>query len=132
MDVSFNTQYVMLTMNGALLFDSGSSDIRQDALPLLGKVARIMEKYARHTVEVEGHTDNVPLNGGRFSNNNVLSSFRAISVFDYLVENTNLDPANIKHTGRGEYKPIADNSTPEGRAKNRRVVIKIYHSLSVE
>lgn len=131
-DVSFNTQYVMLTMNGALLFDSGSSDIRQDALPLLGKVARIMEKYARHTVEVEGHTDNVPLNGGRFSNNNVLSSFRAISVFDYLVENTNLDPANIKHTGRGEYKPIADNSTPEGRAKNRRVVIKIYHSLSVE
>jgi len=131
-DVNFTSQYVLLTMNGALLFDSGQAEIREDAYPLLQKIARILERYAKHTIEVEGHTDNVPLNGGRFENNDVLSSYRALSVFNYILENTSLDPANIKHSGRGEYLPIADNSTPEGRAKNRRVEIKIFHSLSAE
>ncbi|MBQ3786948.1 MAG: flagellar motor protein MotB [Lachnospiraceae bacterium] len=131
-DVNFTSQYVLLTMNGALLFDSGHAEIREDAYPLLQKVSRILERYAKHTIEVEGHTDNVPLNGGRFENNDVLSSYRALSVFNYIVENTSLEPANIKHSGRGEYLPIADNSTPEGRAKNRRVEIKIFHALSAE
>jgi len=131
-DVNFTSQYVLLTMNGALLFDSGQAEIREDAYPLLQKIARILERYAKHTIEVEGHTDNVLLNGGRFENNDVLSSYRALSVFNYILENTSLDPANIKHSGRGEYLPIADNSTPEGRAKNRRVEIKIFHSLSAD
>lgn len=131
-DVNFTSQYVLLTMNGALLFDSGHAEIREDAYPLLQKVSRILERYAKHTIEVEGHTDNVPLNGGRYENNDVLSSYRALSVFNYILENTSLDPANIKHSGRGEYLPIADNSSPEGRAKNRRVEIKIFHALSSE
>ncbi len=131
-DVNFTSQYVLLTMNGALLFDSGKAEIREDALPILARVAKILEKYAEHTIEVEGHTDNVPISNGRFGDNNELSSFRALAVFDYLLDNTSLDPANIKHSGRGEYIPIADNSTPEGRAKNRRVEIKIYHALSAE
>ena len=70
------------------------------------------------------------MSNGRFDNNNELSSARALSVFDYFVENTNLDPAHIKTSGRGEYVPVADNSTPEGRAANRRVEIRIYHELS--
>lgn len=131
-DVNFTSQYVLLTMNGALLFDSGRAEIREDALPILGRVAKILEKYAEHTIEVEGHTDNIPISNGRFHDNNELSSFRALAVFDYLIENTTLEPANIKHSGRGEYVPIADNSSPEGRAKNRRVEIKIYHALSAE
>lgn len=131
-DVNFTSQYVLLTMNGALLFDSGKSQIREDAIPILEKVAKILDRYAQHTIEVEGHTDNVPIHNDRFANNNELSSARALAVFDYLEENTSLNPANIKHSGRGEYIPIADNSTEEGRAKNRRVEIKIYHSLSME
>ena len=67
-----------------------------------------------------------------FESNDVLSSYRALAMFDYLVENTSLDPAKIKHSGRGEYIPVADNSTPEGRAKNRRIEIKIYNNLSSE
>ncbi len=51
-------------------------------------------------------------------------------MFDYLLSVTNLDPARVKHAGRGEYVPVADNATPEGRTRNRRVEIKIYNSLS--
>lgn len=131
-DIDFTSQYVLLTMNGALLFDSGSDRIREEALPILDKVGMILERYAESTIEIEGHTDNVPISNARFANNDELSSFRALSVFNYLIETTNLDPAMIKHSGRGEYVPVADNSTEEGRAKNRRVEIKIYHSYSTE
>ncbi len=129
-DVDFTSQYVELTLNGALLFDSGKADLKTEALPLMEKVGVILQKYAESIIEVEGHTDNVPIHTARFANNNELSSARALSVFDYLVDNTNLIPANIKHSGRGEYIPVADNGTPEGRAKNRRVEIKIYNPLA--
>lgn len=129
-DVDFTSQYVSLTLNGGLLFDSGSADIKDSSYSLLSKVGLILEKYAQSIIEIEGHTDNVPINTSKFKDNNVLSSYRALSVFEYLTENTTLNPAMIKHSGRGEYVPVADNSTPEGRTKNRRVEIKIYHDLS--
>ena len=129
-DVEFTTQYVQLTLKGGILFDSGSVQLKDEALPVLDQVGRILERYAAGTIEIEGHTDNVPMSGAKYSNNDELSSGRALSVFDYLLSVTNLDPANIKHAGRGEYIPIADNSTAEGRARNRRVEIKIYNSLS--
>lgn len=129
-DVDFTSQYVSLTLNGGILFDSGSADIKPGADQLLDRIGIILEKYAKSIVEIEGHTDNVPINTARYKDNNVLSSSRALSVFEYLVSTTTLDPAKIKHTGRGEYVPVADNSTPEGRTKNRRVEIKIYHTLS--
>ncbi len=128
--INFNSQYVQLTMNGALLFDSGDANLKEDSLEMMGQVARILERYSEGTIEVEGHTDNVPMNGFKYSDNDELSSARAISVFRYLIENTDIDPAMIKHSGRGEYVPIADNATPEGRALNRRVEIKIYNTLS--
>lgn len=129
-DIEFTAQYVQLTLKGALLFDSGSTVLKEAALPVLDQVGIILERYAQGTIEVEGHTDNVPMSGAKYSNNDELSSGRALSVFNYLLDITNLDPAQIKHSGRGEYVPIADNSTPEGRTMNRRVEIKIYNSLS--
>lgn len=131
-DIDFTAQYVSLTLNGGLLFDSGSADIKEEAKPLLDKVGVLLSRYADSTIEIEGHTDNNPIHNSRYADNNVLSSFRALSVFDYFIQTTSLDPASIKHSGRGEYVPVADNSTPEGRAQNRRVEIKIYHSLSTE
>lgn len=129
-DVDFTSQYVSLTLNGALLFDSGSAKLREEAKPLMDKIGQLLQRYAESTIEIEGHTDNVPIHNAAFADNNELSSFRALSVFNYFMETTALDPAKIKHSGRGEYIPVADNSTPEGRAQNRRVEIKIYHSLS--
>ena len=129
-EVSFNAQYVMITLNGAVLFDSGSEVIKEEALPLVDKVGRILDHYTSNIIEVEGHTDNVPIHNGRFEENNILSMYRALSVADYLREVTTLDPAHIKSSGRGDYVPIADNATAEGRALNRRVVIKIYNSYN--
>ena len=130
--IDFTSQYVQLTLKGAILFDSGSASLKQEAMPTVEKVAMILERYTQNTIEIEGHTDNVPIHTNRFANNNELSSARALAMFDYLVENTSLQPAQIKHSGRGEYMPIADNSTPEGRAKNRRIEIRIYNELSGE
>ena len=125
-DIDYTSQYVLLTMNGSLLFDSGSATIKDEAQPMLNKLGSILERYANDTIEIEGHTDNVPISGrGMFASNDELSGARALSVFHYLLDTTVLDPSHIKHSGRGEYVPIADNSTPEGRAKNRRVEIKI-------
>lgn len=129
-DIAFTSQYVQLTLNGALLFDSGKATLKEAVIPVMGQVGKILERYAENTIEVEGHTDNVPISNGSFKNNDVLSDFRALEVFDFLVENTSLDPADIKHSGRGEYVPVADNATAAGRAMNRRVEIKIYHALS--
>ncbi|MCM1134830.1 MAG: flagellar motor protein MotB [Clostridium sp.] len=129
-DIEFTAQYVQLTLNGALLFDSGSVEIKEEAMPLMNQLGIILQRFSQGTIEIEGHTDNVPMSGSKYSNNDELSSGRALSVFYYLEQNTTLDVGQIKHSGRGEYQPIADNSTPEGRAQNRRVEIKIYNALS--
>lgn len=129
-DIDFTAQYVELTLKGSLLFAPGSAVLREDVYPVLDQIGVILERYSGGTIEIEGHTDNVPMSGARYANNNELSDARALSVFDYLVEHTALNPADIKHSGRGEYKPVADNSTEEGRAKNRRVEIRIYNSFS--
>lgn len=128
-EVSFTAQYVKLTMSGALLFDSGSAQLKEDAQQVLDKVGTILERYGQVSgnIEVEGHTDNVPINTAQYPSNEELSSARALSVFYYLKENTLLNPVNLKHAGMGERVPIADNSTPEGRGRNRRVEILIYN-----
>lgn len=129
-EVESNAQYVMLTLNGALLFDTGKSEIREDALPLVDKLSTILQSYDSNRIYIEGHTDNVPIHNDKYENNDILSSYRAHSVKDYVLSKTSLDAAKIRATGCGEYNPIADNSTPEGRARNRRVEIKIYNSYN--
>lgn len=129
-DVSFTSQYVQLTLRGSILFDSGKADIKPEAVATVSQVALVLERYGEYGIEIEGHTDNVPFNGGKYENNDVLSSYRALAMFNYLMDNTSIDPKTVKHSGRGEYMPIADNATPEGRSKNRRIEIKIYNSLN--
>ena len=129
-EVDFNAEYVTLNMNGALLFDSASAELRDEAYPLVNKLGKILVTYDNNIIEVEGHTDNVPIHSSKYEDNNVLSMYRALAVANYLRDTTTLDPAYIKSSGRGEYVPIADNATPEGRARNRRVEIKICNSYN--
>ena len=129
-DVTFTEEYALLTLNGALLFDSGKAEIKEDAIPLVDKVGSILTRYESNVIEVEGHTDNVPISGGRYENNKVLSTFRALSVADFLINEKGIDAAKLKYSGRGEYVPIATNDTEEGRALNRRVEIRIYNNYN--
>lgn len=119
-------RYVQISLNGAILFDSGSDVIKQSAIDILSKVGDILKVYDKHMIKIEGHTDNVQISGGRFPNNMWLSAARATQVFDYFVSVKKLDPTTLEATGRSEYEPVSDNDTEKGRARNRRVEIKIY------
>lgn len=130
-EIDFNAQYVQLNLSGAILFDSGKVDLKTEAHPLIDKIGAILGQYSDNLIEIEGHTDNVPISrGSKYEDNNVLSMYRALSVADYIRNITDIEASHIKSSGRGEYLPIADNSTAEGRAQNRRVVIKIYNSYN--
>lgn len=125
-----NGKYIELTINGSILFDSGKAELKKECLPLLSKVGDILKVYAGHDVEVIGHTDNIPMKSSLYPNNDMLSSARAISAAHYLIEEKGVSVEHISWTGRGEYDPIDTNTTAEGRARNRRVEIRIYNSLN--
>jgi chemotaxis protein MotB len=130
-EIEFDEQFVMINLSGAILFASGDSEVLENAIPILGKVALVLNQYDKNIIEIEGHTDNVPVSSkSKYESNDVLSMYRALSVANIVREKTDLNPAYIKSAGRGDYVPVADNTTEEGRARNRRVVIKIYNSYS--
>jgi chemotaxis protein MotB len=123
-------QFVQLTLKGSILYDSGKAEIKEVSKPILSKIGDVLKKFEGYSIEITGHTDNVPMNSGTFKDNNWLSSARALNAAEYLIEISGLDPAMVKYSGRGEYDPISSNATSEGRAKNRRIEIKIYNEYS--
>lgn len=129
-EVQVTQSYVSLNMKGSLLFASGSAELTEDARAMLSNVADVLKTYDGNLIEIEGHTDNVPINSGIYTSNMVLSAYRALSVWEFFVNEKGLSTDNLKSAGRGEYAPIASNDTAEGRSQNRRVEIKIYNSYS--
>ncbi|MCR5431920.1 MAG: OmpA family protein [Lachnospiraceae bacterium] len=122
--------YIEMTIPGSILFKSGSATLRDECKPLLSKVGDILKLYPDNYVDVIGHTDNIPINNSSFSSNDILSSARAISAAQFIVSNNGLDVTRIGWTGRGEYEPVDTNETSEGRARNRRVEIRLYNSYN--
>lgn len=130
--LDYNSQYVSLDLNGALLFEEGQADIRDDAADFMKKITSILKKYQNCIVEVEGHTDNVPIHNSNYQSNRYLSTARATKVYEYITDNTDFPDQNLKVAGYGESRPVASNDSEEGRSKNRRVTIKIYNQLNSE
>ena len=130
--MDFNSQYVSLDLNGAILFDAGQAEIRSDATVFMQRIAAILGKYKDCDIEIEGHTDNIPISSAKYENNRYLSTARATKVLEFVEANADLIDENIKVAGYGESRPVASNATEEGRAKNRRVSIKIYNQLNSE
>lgn len=125
-----NDLWVEVEINTSILFPSGSADLQNAAMPILSELAKILKDFP-NPIRVEGFTDTVPINTLVFPSNWELSAARAASVV-HLFAREGVNPRRMAAIGLGEFHPIADNSTLEGRNKNRRVVILILESTNIE
>ncbi|MFA6092347.1 MAG: flagellar motor protein MotB [Elusimicrobiota bacterium] len=123
MEVVATEQRVRVAMKDGVLFDSGSAELKKSAKPVLEAIAREMAALPNE-VRVEGHTDDVPVRGGRYSSNWELSMARAYAVLRIL-EAQGIPPNRLSGIGYGEYRPARPNDGVENRAKNRRIEISL-------
>ncbi|MGH7238146.1 MAG: OmpA/MotB family protein, partial [Candidatus Saccharimonadales bacterium] len=128
-DVKVLKGVVYISLADNMLYQSASYQISDKADTILSKVAKIINDYATYNVLVEGNTDNAPISEVNIRNNWDLSCLRASSVVQALQNTFGVDPKRLTAGGRGEYNPIADNSTDFGKAQNRRTQIIITPKL---
>lgn len=128
-DVQVLKGVVYISLADNMLYRSGSYEIDPRAGETLSKIAKIITDYKDYEVLVEGNTDNVPISQTNIRNNWDLSALRASSVVQALQSDYGVDPSRLSAAGRGEYNPVADNTTAEGRQRNRRTQIIITPRL---
>ncbi len=117
-----------VTIVDRVMFDSGEAELKPDGASVLRKVAALLSQHPELKIHVVGHTDNVPIKPSarsRFASNWELSTARATAAVRFLCESASVDPHRLGAVGYGEFRPVADNSTAEGRARNRRIAITI-------
>jgi chemotaxis protein MotB len=126
-DVTISKLQGKLTVNilDRVMFDSGEAILQPGGESVLRKIAAILTGHPDLKIHVIGHTDNVPIHTARFASNWELSTARALAAVHFLTEKAGVDPRRVGAVGYGEYRPIADNATAEGRAKNRRIAVTI-------
>ncbi|HEY1173749.1 MAG TPA: OmpA family protein [Verrucomicrobiae bacterium] len=111
-----------------VLFDTGKAEMKAEGADVLLRIANILTNHPNRLIHVIGHTDNIPIRasaGAKYPTNWELSTARALAAVRYLVEKANVDPHRLAAVGYGEYHPIADNTTEEGRARNRRIALVV-------
>lgn len=113
---------VVIRLNDTMLFDPGSAIIKPQAKATLEKISSSLAKF-ENPILIEGHTDSMPIRNEKFPSNWELSTARATNIIKYLTEAQKFPPSRLSAVGYGEYMPIEQNTTPQGRAKNRRVDI---------
>nr|WP_294948022.1 OmpA family protein [uncultured Mucilaginibacter sp.] len=128
-DVQVLKGVVYISLSDNMLYKSGSYEISDQAGATLSKIAKIIKDYSTYDVLIEGNTDNVPISQKNIRNNWDLSALRASSVVQALQNNYQVDPKRLTAGGRGEYNPVADNSSEAGKVKNRRTQIIITPKL---
>ena len=116
-------QWIEIEIRTDLLFASGSSALDERALPVIDQIGNILRPFP-NPVHVEGHTDTMPINMPQFPSNWELSAARAATVVRRFVS-SGIDPSRMTVVGLGEQRPVAPNDTPEGRDRNRRVVLLV-------
>lgn len=115
---------IVVSLTEACFFDVGSAAVRQDALSTLHEIGTVLQE-AEADVVVEGHTDSTPIRTALFPSNWELSTTRATTILAYLINQLGYDPTRLSAAGYGQYRPVADNATAEGRAQNRRVDVVV-------
>jgi chemotaxis protein MotB len=127
-EVEFRKGRLVVKLSSAILFDSAKSTLKEEGEAALAKLVPALKSVGKREFLVAGHTDNVPIKTARFKSNWELSTARGVSVVKFLVESGY--PANqVGAAGFGENDPVADNSTPDGQAKNRRIEIVLMPNL---
>ncbi|HAV64868.1 MAG TPA: hypothetical protein DCY13_21175 [Verrucomicrobiales bacterium] len=114
-----------LSILDRILFDSGKAIIKPEGEEVLRKIATVLDQFPGRQIHVTGHTDNVPIRTSQFPSNWELSAARALAAVRFLVEQAGTDPKRLAAVANGEFQPIADNATAEGRASNRRIAIVV-------
>ncbi len=120
---------MVLELPSAILFASGSAKLSEEGEQTLAEVAQVLVTIGEREFQVAGHTDNVPIKGGKFSNNWMLSAARAVSVVEFLQEQ-GVSPTSLSAAGYSEFQPEADNVSEDGKAQNRRIEIVLMPNLS--
>lgn len=130
-NVSLTDEGLEISMQDVILFNSGEAEVLSDAYPLLKQIAAILRNMDNN-IKFVGHTDNMPIQNSKFRSNWDLSAMRAINVMNFMVNEGGINPKLVSIQAYGEEMPKYDNSTEEGRAKNRRVEIDIVRKYSKE
>ncbi|MEH6616242.1 MAG: flagellar motor protein MotD [Porticoccus sp.] len=126
-NIKRNKFWLEVEIKSSLLFSSGSSELIADSVPVLNKLSGVFADLPNR-INVEGFTDNKPIKNQIFPSNWELSAARAAAVVR-LFERNGIEPSRMASIGYGEYQPISDNGTDEGRAKNRRVVLVVMSAM---
>lgn len=113
---------IKITLPAPVLFDIGNADVKSETGQILSEISKPL-KESKYPITVEGHTDNIPMSGGKYKSNWHLSAARAFAVLNYFTDKEGISPARMSALGYGEYRPVASNDTEEDRAKNRRIDI---------
>ncbi|BBO66789.1 chemotaxis protein MotB [Desulfosarcina alkanivorans] len=124
-EIEAGNNRVVIRMMGESTFDSGKAEIKTELKPLILRIGQILTSETAGDIVIAGHTDDVPVRGGPFQSNLKLSIARAATVAQFLLDQSAIDPKRVATMGFGEFRPIADNLTAEGRRKNRRVEIVV-------
>jgi chemotaxis protein MotB len=120
---------LVIRLEEASFFDPGSAEVKPEAYAILGRIASAISPYD-NPIRVEGYTDDTPVTTNLYRSNWELSSSRAANIVHVFLDNYDILPENISIAGYGEYHPLADNSTEEGRKRNRRVDIVLLEANS--
>ncbi|MEO5667183.1 MAG: flagellar motor protein MotB [Bdellovibrionota bacterium] len=115
---------IQFAVSAQSIFSAGSALLRRDAEPLLSRIAEVLKGVDAYYM-IEAHTDDLKLDSPEYATNWELSSARAATVVRYFVEAKYFDPSRLTAMGAGQFRPVADNATPEGRAQNRRIDIYV-------
>lgn len=124
--VTLTDDTVTISLSDNLIFEPASAVVSERAVGLLGRLAETLRDMT-NVVRIEGHTDSIPVNSGAFATNWELSTGRATSVLRFFAEEAGVDASRLHAAGFADQQPVADNSTPEGRARNRRADIVILY-----
>jgi len=127
--VTMKNGRVYISMQESLLFPSGSAEVNPKGKEALSKVASVLNTSTDINIDVEGHTDSLPIHNKLYTDNWALSTARATSIAHVLIDDYKVNPAKLIASGRSQYDPVAPNSSPEGRGLNRRTEIILEPKL---